>query len=265
MVMRINKQIQFGKYVREKIVRANRAFTLIELLVVIAIIAILAAMLLPTLNRAKEAGKRIACLNNLAQLSLAAHMYLDDSHGYYPPRSTTNRWPNVYYDYYGQSLKLLICPSETTNTPSTAADSTVADSASRSYFINGWNDFFENDSTDPLGMNDGDSIKEISIIYPSDTAILGEKLSSQDDFYMDINESRGGGATGMSVGNDLGVLNQSRHDSTPQDSANGTGSGGSNYAMSDGSARYIKFPQALDPLNLWVISAADRQADAVSY
>jgi prepilin-type N-terminal cleavage/methylation domain-containing protein/prepilin-type processing-associated H-X9-DG protein len=257
--------MQFSKYVREKFIRAKSAFTLIELLVVIAIIAILAAMLLPTLSRAKEAGKRIACLDNVVQLSLAAHMYVDDSQGYYPPRSNTNRWPNMLYDNFGRTLKILICPSETTNTPGTGADGTVADSTPRSYFINGWNDFFDNDSTDPGGMNIGDRMKEVSIISPSDTAVFGEKLSGQDDFYMDINESRGGGSTGTSVGNDLGVLNQSRHDSKPVDSANGTGSGGSNYAMADGSARYIKFPQALDPLNLWVISDANRLADAVTY
>ena len=71
-----------------------RAFTLIELLVVIAIIAILAAMLLPALARAKESGKRSACLNNLRQLSLAAQMYVSDNQGFYPPRSTTDRWPD---------------------------------------------------------------------------------------------------------------------------------------------------------------------------
>lgn len=59
----------------------RNAFTLIELLVVIAIIAILMAILMPALNRAREQGKRAVCLGNLKQLTLAWNLYADDNDG----------------------------------------------------------------------------------------------------------------------------------------------------------------------------------------
>jgi prepilin-type N-terminal cleavage/methylation domain-containing protein len=112
------------------------AFTLIELLIVIAIIALLAALILPALSRAKEAGRATRCLSNLHQMGIALQLYVQDNHNRLPymndrSLTTTNPYPppDVVLSNYLGNLNVLRCPSD---------NKQLFETTGCSYFWNFW-------------------------------------------------------------------------------------------------------------------------------
>jgi prepilin-type N-terminal cleavage/methylation domain-containing protein len=231
--------------------RERKGFTLIELLVVIAIIAILASMLLPSLGKAKQAGQRMSCLDNLKQVGMANIMYAQDNNGFYPPRLATNLWPQALYPYY-KNVGILLCPVDALHNPKFEADgvaSHVANNCPRTYMMNGFNDYFYANLDAAAFQNFfnngwGQGMAESKILFPSDTIIFGEKVPASGQYWMDLLEISG------DLGNDLSELNQVTHTT------------GSDYCFADNSARLLPSYKDLWPQNLWAVTLASRSKDA---
>jgi len=221
-------------------------FSLIELLVVISIISLLIAILLPALEQTRAVARQLNCGTNLKNIALAQAVYSEDFDGDFPPRGP-ERWVGLLKEHYN-TYEVLICPEEQDAVPS-EPDIPDPDDANRSYFTNGYNDYFNEKVEDISGgldpMNDW-SMNRDNIDVLSGVIVFGEKRTDSTHYFMDMLES---------VGNQFSELEQSRH------LAGNGNAGTSNAGFGDGSVRSFRFPEQVDPVNQWAVIDEYRSRD----
>jgi hypothetical protein len=151
----------------------------------------------------------------------------------------------------------LVCPTDAIHKPQSATapdpDTNAPDVASRTYIINGYNDYFSNtlDSASFASYMAGtwpEGLPSDKILYSSDTIIFGEKAATSQQFYVDLYELDAAGN-----GNDYTELNQAVHNN------------GSDYCFGDDSARMLPEYYSMGrPVNMWAILPGPRVSNAVN-
>jgi prepilin-type N-terminal cleavage/methylation domain-containing protein/prepilin-type processing-associated H-X9-DG protein len=156
----------------------KKNFTLIELLVVIAIIAILAAMLLPALSKARERSRTIACLNNVKQLGVLFINYCDDNGEYFPAAYFTGSyvgadgyWNSRLFYLYKMQPGVITCPSFSSGNKITTSVTSGPHYGTNYCHVTGSvrAPYVGNPTTNPA--------KRSSIQRPSETILMGDSLS----------------------------------------------------------------------------------------
>lgn len=214
------------------------AFTLIELLVVIGIIGILIAMLMPSLQAARDAARTVVCANQLRQIVISHELYADGHEGFYPPRADPY-WVEQL-ETYGLVEDLRLCPSDSDTSPP-EHETRPSYRLPRSYIINGFNDYFvlKHGMHPGAGdfLNHGQAMPRQAVVAADQTVMFSEKRSDSNHCFVDIYGA-----------NDLSEIGYQRH--APQVA---------NHGFGDGSVRLLGFDDIVQERTLWGVTAEGRR------